>query len=110
MDEDRTYGWCIVFYFYIFQSDAHSSAIFTAEEEIFAFERTISRLTEMQTEQYWNWQGFRKSWDVFGSWHRAHFLAKLNVILTFDRIVWVMYLICRKEVYRPFSPISLLEV
>ncbi|XP_078356071.1 AFG1-like ATPase [Oculina patagonica] len=48
-------------------SDAQSSAIFTAEEEIFAFERTISRLTEMQTEQYWNWQGFRKSWDVFGS-------------------------------------------
>lgn len=48
-------------------SDAHSSAIFTAEEEIFAFERTISRLTEMQTEQYWKWQGFRKSWDVFSS-------------------------------------------
>lgn len=48
-------------------SDANSSAIFTAEEEIFAFERTISRLTEMQTEQYWNWQGFRKSWDVFSS-------------------------------------------
>lgn len=52
---------------FILQADAHSSAIFTAEEEIFAFERTISRLTEMQTEQYWNWQGFRKSWDVFGS-------------------------------------------
>jgi len=48
-------------------ADANSSAIFTAEEEIFAFERTISRLTEMQTEQYWNWQGFRKSWDVFSS-------------------------------------------
>ena len=53
--------------FCILQSDAHSSAIFTAEEEIFAFERTISRLTEMQTEQYWKWQGFRKSWDVFSS-------------------------------------------
>ena len=49
------------------QAEAISSAIFTGEEEIFAFERTISRLTEMQTEQYWNWQGFRKSWDVFGS-------------------------------------------
>jgi len=48
-------------------ADASSSAIFTAEEEIFAFERTISRLTEMQTEQYWSWEGFRKSWDVFCS-------------------------------------------
>ena len=27
--------------------------MFTAEEELFAFERTISRLTEMQTRQYW---------------------------------------------------------
>ncbi|XP_057679401.1 lactation elevated protein 1 homolog B isoform X2 [Corythoichthys intestinalis] len=27
--------------------------LFTAEEEIFAFNRTISRLTEMQTEAYW---------------------------------------------------------
>ncbi|XP_072551988.1 lactation elevated protein 1 homolog B [Salminus brasiliensis] len=27
--------------------------LFTAEEEIFAFQRTLSRLTEMQTEQYW---------------------------------------------------------
>lgn len=27
--------------------------MFTGEEEIFAFQRTISRLTEMQTEQYW---------------------------------------------------------
>lgn len=48
-------------------ADASSSAIFTAEEEIFAFERTISRLTEMQTEQYWSWEGFRKSWDAFCS-------------------------------------------
>ncbi|CAH1800215.1 unnamed protein product [Owenia fusiformis] len=29
------------------------SSIFTGEEEIFAFQRTISRLTEMQTEEYW---------------------------------------------------------
>ena len=28
--------------------------MFTGEEEIFAFQRTISRLTEMQTDQYWN--------------------------------------------------------
>ncbi|KAI4905384.1 hypothetical protein NFI96_016367 [Prochilodus magdalenae] len=27
--------------------------LFTAEEEIFAFRRTLSRLTEMQTEKYW---------------------------------------------------------
>ncbi|XP_066533518.1 lactation elevated protein 1 homolog B [Hoplias malabaricus] len=27
--------------------------LFTAEEEVFAFQRTLSRLTEMQTEQYW---------------------------------------------------------
>jgi len=39
----------------ISKNDSNSSAsIFTAEEEIFAFERTKSRLTEMQTEQYWN--------------------------------------------------------
>uniref|UniRef100_A0A667X783 AFG1 like ATPase b n=1 Tax=Myripristis murdjan TaxID=586833 RepID=A0A667X783_9TELE len=28
-------------------------SLFTAEEEIFAFQRTVSRLTEMQTETYW---------------------------------------------------------
>lgn len=28
-------------------------SVFTGEEEIFAFQRTLSRLTEMQTEQYW---------------------------------------------------------
>ena len=27
--------------------------MFTAEEELFAFDRTISRLTEMQTRSYW---------------------------------------------------------
>ncbi|XP_061222763.1 AFG1-like ATPase isoform X3 [Neopsephotus bourkii] len=36
---------------------SHDSAkglsMFTGEEEIFAFQRTLSRLTEMQTEQYW---------------------------------------------------------
>ncbi|KAL2082068.1 hypothetical protein ACEWY4_021886 [Coilia grayii] len=35
-------------------------SLFTGEEEIFAFQRTISRLTEMQTEQYWR-QGDRSS-------------------------------------------------
>ncbi|XP_066150581.1 putative ATPase N2B [Euwallacea fornicatus] len=31
--------------------------IFTGDEEIFAFERTISRLTEMQSEDYWGDKG-----------------------------------------------------
>ncbi|XP_023369823.1 AFG1-like ATPase [Otolemur garnettii] len=34
--------------------DSAGLSMFTGEEEIFAFQRTISRLTEMQTEQYWN--------------------------------------------------------
>ena len=33
--------------------------MFTAEEELFAFDRTISRLTEMQTRQYWE-SGYAK--------------------------------------------------
>ncbi|XP_058470045.1 lactation elevated protein 1 homolog B isoform X3 [Solea solea] len=32
---------------------AQRLTLFTAEEEIFAFQRTVSRLTEMQTEPYW---------------------------------------------------------
>ena len=40
---------------YFHQGDDNESAsIFTGEEEKFAFERVISRLTEMQTEDYWN--------------------------------------------------------
>ncbi|XP_061479523.1 AFG1-like ATPase isoform X3 [Rhineura floridana] len=35
------------------QDSAQALSMFTGEEEIFAFQRTISRLTEMQTEQYW---------------------------------------------------------
>ncbi|XP_010009884.1 PREDICTED: lactation elevated protein 1, partial [Nestor notabilis] len=35
------------------QDSAKGLSIFTGEEEIFAFQRTLSRLTEMQTEQYW---------------------------------------------------------
>ncbi|XP_048126820.1 AFG1 like ATPase a isoform X2 [Alosa alosa] len=36
------------------KQDAGSSlAIFSGEEEVFAFQRTVSRLTEMQTEEYW---------------------------------------------------------
>lgn len=28
--------------------------VFTGEEELFAFDRTVSRLSEMQTQEYWN--------------------------------------------------------
>ncbi|XP_054677027.1 AFG1-like ATPase isoform X1 [Grus americana] len=35
------------------QDSAKGLSMFTGEEEIFAFQRTLSRLTEMQTEQYW---------------------------------------------------------
>ncbi|KAK2497726.1 hypothetical protein MC885_013847 [Smutsia gigantea] len=36
------------------QDSAKGLSMFTGEEEIFAFQRTISRLMEMQTEQYWS--------------------------------------------------------
>ncbi len=35
-------------------SQDYSASIFTGEEEIFAFERTVSRLVEMKGEEYWN--------------------------------------------------------
>ena len=51
----------IVCRFISLQKDANSGAsIFTAEEEIFAFDRTKSRLSEMQTEQYWSSEGQEK--------------------------------------------------
>nr|CAI5837728.1 unnamed protein product [Callosobruchus analis] len=34
-----------------------SANIFTGDEEIFAFDRTVSRLTEMQSEDYWGGKG-----------------------------------------------------
>lgn len=41
-------------------SDDHKSNLFTGEEELFAFDRTVSRLSEMQTAQYWEqWQQYR---------------------------------------------------
>ena len=52
--------WLMNFRYYILhgflplQSDAESHSLFTGEEEMFAFDRTISRLVEMQTEEYWN--------------------------------------------------------
>ncbi|XP_051942387.1 AFG1 like ATPase a isoform X2 [Hippocampus zosterae] len=35
------------------REEASSLSIFSGEEEMFAFQRTVSRLTEMQSEQYW---------------------------------------------------------
>ncbi|XP_061752297.1 AFG1 like ATPase a [Nerophis ophidion] len=42
------------------REEASSLSIFSGEEEMFAFQRTVSRLTEMQTEEYWL-QGDRSS-------------------------------------------------
>ncbi|XP_044148028.1 AFG1-like ATPase [Bufo gargarizans] len=36
------------------QEVSEELSMFTGEEEIFAFQRTLSRLTEMQTDQYWS--------------------------------------------------------
>lgn len=30
-----------------------AASIFTGEEELFAYDRTVSRLSEMQTQEYW---------------------------------------------------------
>merc|ERR1719391_861981 len=35
------------------------AGVFSGEEELFAFDRTVSRLTEMQTKEYW------KKWKTF---------------------------------------------
>ncbi|XP_056151475.1 AFG1 like ATPase a [Lampris incognitus] len=35
------------------RDDASGLSIFSGEEEVFAFQRTVSRLTEMQSEEYW---------------------------------------------------------
>ena len=35
------------------------AGVFSGEEELFAFDRTVSRLTEMQTKDYW------KKWKTF---------------------------------------------
>ncbi|XP_049838961.1 putative ATPase N2B isoform X2 [Schistocerca gregaria] len=41
-------------------SENASANIFTGEEEVFAFERTVSRLSEMQTREYWEqWERHR---------------------------------------------------
>ena len=33
--------------------DALNATVFSGHEEMFAFDRTVSRLTEMQTKEYW---------------------------------------------------------
>ncbi|XP_069705528.1 putative ATPase N2B [Periplaneta americana] len=41
-------------------SENASASIFTGDEEIFAFDRTVSRLSEMQTREYWEqWERHR---------------------------------------------------
>ncbi|KHJ75487.1 hypothetical protein OESDEN_24897 [Oesophagostomum dentatum] len=35
------------------QTDSAAASVFTGEEEAFAFDRTVSRLYEMQKSQYW---------------------------------------------------------
>jgi peroxisome-assembly ATPase len=41
------------FDFGVFLKENASASIFTGEEELFAFDRTVSRLSEMQTREYW---------------------------------------------------------
>ncbi|KAK4305972.1 hypothetical protein Pmani_022166 [Petrolisthes manimaculis] len=38
-------------------NETRELSIFTGEEELFAFDRTVSRLTEMMTEEYWQAYG-----------------------------------------------------
>jgi len=45
------------------KSDVGKSSVFTGEEELFAFERVVSRLTEMQTQDYWNARDIGASGD-----------------------------------------------
>jgi len=41
-------------------AEGSKASIFTGEEEIFAFDRTMSRLAEMQTKEYWEaWEKHR---------------------------------------------------
>jgi protein AFG1 len=41
-------------------SEDAAASIFTGQEEIFAFDRTVSRLSEMQASDYWEqWERHR---------------------------------------------------
>lgn len=45
---------------FTYTQEDHKANIFTGEEELFAFDRTVSRLAEMQTSQYWEqWEHHR---------------------------------------------------
>ena len=45
--------------FFDFANNLISSGVFSGEEELFAFDRTVSRLTEMQTKDYWKkWKSY----------------------------------------------------
>ena len=55
------------FFLFFFSQDysIKQASIFTGEEELFAFERTVSRLTEMQTADYWqNSRSHRKGMET----------------------------------------------
>ena len=41
------------------ESGSLDAGVFSGEEELFAFDRTVSRMTEMQTKDYW------KKWKTF---------------------------------------------
>ena len=69
---------------FVLQENAKAS-IFTADEELFAVGRTVSRLLEMQREEYWDQAS--KSWQ-YSLWIRELLPPELrlveNTILTFD--------------------------
>lgn len=47
------------FYFSLLQNEAKTS-VFTGDEEVFAFDRTLSRLFQMQSKEYWEqWEKHR---------------------------------------------------
>lgn len=43
----------IVFFSAMLVQEHAAANVFTGEEEVFAFQRTISRLSEMQSKDYW---------------------------------------------------------
>ena len=47
------------------ESGSMDASVFSGEEELFAFDRTMSRLTEMQTKDYWRkWKTHLSQWEV----------------------------------------------
>ena len=65
-------------FFFLQDYNIEQASIFTGEEELFAFERTVSRLTEMQTEDYWqSSRSHRKGMET-------------------DLLLWRLWMICVK--------------